>query len=134
VRGLSRSDIVTLGVVERGVSMRPGQIATALELDPSVVSRQLATLGAAGLIVRETDPLDGRAELVGVTRLGRERLLQARSAMSSALAERLSTWDLQDIAEASRVLAELATLLSDTPQDTTSTSLTTIESSQEEHV
>lgn len=114
-RDLSRGDIVTLGVVERGPSMRPGQIATTLEVDPSVVSRQLAALDRQGLIARVTDPLDGRAELVNVTRLGRERLLQARAAMCSALAERLTEWDLESIASASAVVEELAHLLRDTP-------------------
>lgn len=50
-----------------------------------------------------------------MTPLGRERLLQARAAMCSALAERLTDWDLESIASASTVVEELAHLLRDTP-------------------
>ncbi|MCW2837674.1 MAG: MarR family transcriptional regulator, partial [Marmoricola sp.] len=55
VGGLSRGDIATLGVVERGDGIRPGRIAQTQGVDPSVVSRQLATLDRLGLISRGTD-------------------------------------------------------------------------------
>jgi DNA-binding MarR family transcriptional regulator len=126
-RDLSRADIVTLGVIARGTSMRPGQIASTLEVDPSVVSRQLAGLDRQGLIARDTDPLDGRAELVSVTQLGHGRLLEARAAMCGALAERLAAWDLESIANATAVVDELAHLLHDT------TPISTTEDSKEAH-
>ena len=40
---LTRGDIVALGVLEARGSTRPGQIAAALNVDPSVISRQLVT-------------------------------------------------------------------------------------------
>jgi DNA-binding MarR family transcriptional regulator len=112
---LSRGDLVTLGVIERGGSMRPGHIALALEVDPSVVSRQLAALGKQGLVARDTDPHDRRAELVSVTRLGRERLLQARATMCGVLADRVAAWDAETLATASSVLEDLSRVLSDAP-------------------
>jgi DNA-binding MarR family transcriptional regulator len=122
-RDLSRGDIVTLGVVERGGSTRPGQIASMLGVDPSVVSRQLATLDRLGLIARGTDPLDRRAELISVTPQGRERLQEARDAMCSALATRLTGWDPETIAGAAVVVEDLADLLRDTADTfTTATS------------
>ena len=115
-RDLTRGDFVTLGLVERQGSTRPGQIAAQLAVDPSVVSRQLATLHRLKLVSRDTDPLDGRAELIGITALGRERLLESRAVMCEALASRLTEWDLDAVALATDVIEQLADLLGDTPE------------------
>jgi DNA-binding MarR family transcriptional regulator len=122
VRDLTGADIVTLGVVERGTSTRPGQIAAALGVDPSVVSRQLATLHRLELIERSIDPLDGRAELIGITSQGRERLQHARTAMCEALAARLTDWDLAGISRATAVVEDLTNLL-DQPVEPADTQL-----------
>ena len=111
VRGLTPADIVTLGVVERRGRTRPGQIAATLSVDPSVVSRQLATLNRLGLIERSIDPLDGRAELIGISSQGREQLLRARAAMCAVLAERLTDWDLDAISRATAVVQDLTDLV-----------------------
>jgi DNA-binding MarR family transcriptional regulator len=105
---LSRGDIVTLGVLEARGSTRPGQIAATLNVDPSVVSRQLATLARLDLITRGTDPEDGRAELITITPQGRERLVQAREVMCLALADRLSHWDLDEIGRATAMVEDLS--------------------------
>lgn len=131
VPDLSQGDIVTLGVVAGQASTRPGQIASTLGVDPSVVSRQLAALDRLGLIARCVDPADRRAEQVSVTSLGHERLLQARAAMCQALAARLGEWDLEEISRAANVVHDLAGQLSDTPDVVDSSDSAT---SKEAHV
>jgi DNA-binding MarR family transcriptional regulator len=111
VRDLTRADIVTLGVIERGGSTRSGKIATTLGVDPSVVSRQLAALHRLGLIERNVDPLDGRAELIAISTRGQEQLRLARAAMCEALAARLTDWDLAAISRATAVVEDLSNLL-----------------------
>src|ERR1700712_561558 len=86
---LGRPDIVTLGVLATRGTCRPGRVAEVLCVDRSVISRQLAGLDQMGLIERAADPEDGRAELVSLTAAGHERLVAARDAMCTALAERL---------------------------------------------
>ncbi len=108
---LSRGDLVVLGVVHDRGRVRPGHIAAALNVDPSVVSRQLATLERHRLISRGTDPDDGRAELISLTESGRERMLSARSAMHQVLAGRLQGWDAEDIARAATTVEDLAAVL-----------------------
>jgi len=127
VRDLNKADVIALGVVERGGRTRPGQIAARLGVDPSVVSRQLAPLHRLGVIERRTDPLDGRAELIGITSLGRDRLQQARAAMCAALSARLTEWDLETISRAATVVEDLAELLDQpvAPTDTEFTGSTT---------
>jgi DNA-binding MarR family transcriptional regulator len=105
---LTRGDIVTLGVLEARGSTRPGQIAAALNVDPSVISRQLVSLARLDLISRGTDPEDGRAELISITPQGRERLVQAREAICLALAERLAHWDLDEIDRAAAMVEDLS--------------------------
>lgn len=120
VHDLTSGDIVTLGVVESRGCIRPGQIAAALCVDPSVVSRQLAGLDRLGLVARGTDPADGRAELITITDAGRARLSRARAAMSAVLAERLDHWDLGDIARATSIVDDLDTRLHEpVPAETT---------------
>jgi DNA-binding MarR family transcriptional regulator len=108
VHDLTRGDIVALGVLEARGSTRPGQMAAALNVDPSVISRQLVTLARLDLITRGTDPEDGRAELITITPKGRQRLVQAREAMCVALAERLAHWDLDEIARATAMVEDLS--------------------------
>jgi DNA-binding MarR family transcriptional regulator len=117
---LTRGDIVTLGVLASRGSTRPGQIAAALNVDPSVISRQLVALARLDLITRSTDPEDGRAELITITPQGQERLVQAREAMCLTLAERLAHWDLDEIARATAMVEDLSVHLNqpNTPNDT----------------
>jgi DNA-binding MarR family transcriptional regulator len=110
-RDLTRGDIVALGVIDRHGPTRPGRIAGVLAVDPSVVSRHLATLDRLGLVSRSTDPVDRRAEQISITPAGRERLAEARAAMCEALAGRLSGWDVDAIAEATTVVHRLTDLL-----------------------
>jgi DNA-binding MarR family transcriptional regulator len=104
---LSRADIVALGVLASRGTCRPGQVAEALCVDRSVISRQLATLDQLGLIARAADPEDGRAELVSLTAAGQERLTAARDAMCAALAERLDPWDVPEIEQLIGTLSDL---------------------------
>jgi DNA-binding MarR family transcriptional regulator len=133
LQGLSRADVVALGLIERDGSARPGQIAATLGVDPSVVSRQLTALDRLGLIARRTDPLDGRAERISATALGRERLQQARTAMCEVLAGRLAGWDPEAISHAASVVGDLADLLGDTPDTRDATDTVNTTSSKDTH-
>jgi len=104
---LSRGDVFALGVLEARGSMRAGHLATATAVAPSVVSRQLAVLDAAGLVSRTPDPADGRAELVSITDRGRDRLHTVRVALAAALADRLDGWGADDLTRAAAVVDAL---------------------------
>jgi DNA-binding MarR family transcriptional regulator len=58
-------------IVEDG-PLRPTVLAGLLEVDLSVVSRQVRALEDAGLVSRVTDPVDARAALVSATPAGLE--------------------------------------------------------------
>lgn len=104
---LSRTDVVLLGTLAAQGPMRPGRIAAKLGCSASVVSRRLAALDEADLVTRDTDPLDGRAELVSLSRGGRARLDGVRRQLAEHLAERLQDWPADDVGRATALVSDL---------------------------
>lgn len=66
-----RSAHVLLLTISHAGSMRLSDLATAVHVDASTVSRQAAQLVAEGLLVREPHPEDGRASVVALSEAGR---------------------------------------------------------------
>ncbi|HXA28434.1 MAG TPA: MarR family transcriptional regulator [Candidatus Angelobacter sp.] len=90
-------------LVERGPT-RLTDLADALWLDKSTVTRQIATLEAAGLAHRVPDPSDGRAALVGLTDEGRDLLSRVRQGRREGLRQTLSEWSADDVARFAALL------------------------------
>ena len=80
-------------------------LADALHVDPSTVSRQVSTLVGLGLIDRGPDPDDGRAQRLGVTPEGAELLTQLRTHRDAWLEQVLTDWQPDDIERFSAYLA-----------------------------
>jgi DNA-binding MarR family transcriptional regulator len=76
--------------------VRPTTLAGMLEVDLSVVSRQVRSLEDVGFVQRQTDPQDARAALVSATVAGREAFEQTRHQRTEVLDEVLSTWPPED--------------------------------------
>lgn len=99
------STVATAGPVQAGM------LADQLVVDKSVVSRQSHILEGFGLLECSPDPSDGRARILSVSELGRERLARVRDGQKAILHERLAGWqpdDLRDFAEHLRRLAGAA--------------------------
>jgi DNA-binding MarR family transcriptional regulator len=86
--------------------LRISDLAGAVHLDVSTVSRHVAQLERTGLVVRTADPADGRAQLVGISDEGRELLDQAFQRRRALLESALAGWEAADIAEFERLLAK----------------------------
>ncbi|MEV5832721.1 MarR family transcriptional regulator [Nocardia sp. NPDC052112] len=82
---------------------RPSDLAAYFRIGKATTGRQLSALEDLGLIVRRPDPDDGRAQLLALTTLGKQRLDATRATRRQALHERLSSWAEHDLA----TLAEL---------------------------
>lgn len=79
-----------------------GGLATALGLDATTVTRQVATMEGAGLVVRRTDPDDGRVRLIELTARGRERMDEVQEAREARIGELVAGWtagEQRDFAE-----------------------------------
>ena len=90
-------------IVDEG-PLRPTTLAGMLEVDLSVVSRQVRALEEAGLVQRRPDPADARAALVSVTPAGGQALETVRQQRAAALADVVSGWPPADVDEFVRML------------------------------
>lgn len=85
------------------------ELASALLLSPSGLSKLLDRMEASGLVVREPDPADARAFFAALTPKGRRAIVKARTShhafLRSEFGGRLSDRDLADLA---RVMGKLS--------------------------
>lgn len=87
----------------RGGPTHAGALVEHLATDKSVVSRQLRLLEELGLVEREVDPADRRAQLLAATELARNQVAEIRRKDQGLFYSRLRAWPLDDV----RMLAEL---------------------------
>ena len=90
-------------VVDEG-PLRATALAALVEVDLSVVSRQLKALEAAGFVHREADPADARASLVTVTAAGQEAFDSVSRQRTEVLDEVLAAWPQDDRDQLERLL------------------------------
>ncbi len=82
-------------IVEDG-PLRPTALAAVLEIDLSVVSRQVRSLEEAELVSRVTDPADARAALVSATPAGLAAFQETQRLRTELLDEVLGGWTSQE--------------------------------------
>ncbi|WP_226082322.1 MarR family winged helix-turn-helix transcriptional regulator [Mycetocola spongiae] len=92
------TDIPCLFALARVSRLRPGDLAHELRLTASSMSKQLARLAAAGLVVRLPDPEDARASLVSLTPAGVSVAERLSAGGDRMIAEILAEWSEPDIA------------------------------------
>ena len=84
---LQTSVLVTL---EEHEPLRLSELARREAVTPPTMSRVLAALDEAGLLVRTPDPQDARSALVELSPQGRAMIEQLRTERTAVLAERLA--------------------------------------------
>jgi len=94
-------------IVHRG-RMHAGAIADGLEIDKSVVSRQVKHLESLGLAQSVTDPSDGRARFIEATPAAIESVDQKGSRMQQQLYSQLRTWSGEDVDTLAKLLGRLS--------------------------
>jgi DNA-binding MarR family transcriptional regulator len=110
---LPGASVTTLVALDRHGEQRMGELAERLCVDPSVVSRQVATLARSGFVARRPDPIDGRAQLLGITDAGRDAIARYRGERIAWVARALEEWDDD---EAHHLVASLHRLADDLRQ------------------
>ena len=88
--GLTLTQLSTLVRVEEHEPVRPGQLATLEGISPSTLTRLIASLEETGLLLRMTDPHDGRVSHLRLSDEGRETLARIRSRRNAALQQRIA--------------------------------------------
>lgn len=85
--------------------MRLTELARCVGVGKPSVSRQITFLVKVGLVGKETDPHDGRAQIIELTATGKDRMRAALAGRQVAFRDRLKDWDESE-------LTSLATLIS----------------------
>ena len=95
-KGLDRGGYWVLAKLNVLAPIRLSDLAGALELDASTVSRHVKTLSEAGLVGRESDPDDRRAALLTPTEEGRRALEASRALRLRSLRQATAAWPDSD--------------------------------------
>lgn len=96
-----------LSVLLHQGSMRLTALAKCIGVGKPSVSRQIAFLETLGLVRKEDDPDDGRAQLIDLTDAGREKLVSVQARRQESFHARLSHWDEAELSVLAASLAKL---------------------------
>lgn len=105
--GVSAVQQGALFVIGQAEPCHPSAIAKALDLNKSAVTTLLARLEDGGLIRRQADPKDGRAQLVHLTRKGRETISASVPLTKTANQRLLDGFSPEEIATIERFLTQV---------------------------
>ena len=111
VGGLTGPRLSALSVVVFAGPLTIGALATAEQVRPPTMTRLVAALEEAGLVVRQPSEVDRRAVLVCATPAGHRLLQEGRTRRVAALAARLAALppaDLAALRQAAEVLERLS--------------------------
>lgn len=105
---LERAAYPLLRRIGEAATVRTSDVASALSVDVSTVSRQVKQLELEGLVAREPDPSDGRASVLALTSAGLQALDRLRRARREVLAEVMARWPPEDRAALADLICRLA--------------------------
>ncbi|MDE9364082.1 MarR family transcriptional regulator [Luteipulveratus sp. YIM 133132] len=121
---LGRTDLAVLKCVEGHGEVRMSDLASAVQVHPSVISRQVCALEKEGLVARRSHPDDGRVGLISVTEAGTARLDETSRAFAGYLARRTAHWDPEKLALAADLIRQMSESLAASAPETTPEELT----------
>jgi DNA-binding MarR family transcriptional regulator len=96
-----------LTVIRREGPMRLTDLASCIGVGKPSVSRQIAFLENIGLVFKEADPVDGRAQSIRLTPRGEEKMHQVQDARNQVFRERLGEWPVSELQTLARYIAKL---------------------------
>jgi DNA-binding MarR family transcriptional regulator len=96
-----------LSVIRRQGAIRLTELASSIGVGKPSVSRQIAFLERLGLVAKEADPLDGRAQIIRLTPMGEEKMHEVQDARREVFRERLGEWPPEDLQTLARYIAKL---------------------------
>ncbi|MBT2595291.1 MarR family winged helix-turn-helix transcriptional regulator [Arthrobacter sp. ISL-72] len=96
-----------LTVIRREGPIRLTELASCIGVGKPSVSRQIAFLESIGLVSKEADPLDGRAQTIRLTAKGEEKMHQVQDARREVFRERLGEWPVEELQTLATYMAKL---------------------------
>jgi DNA-binding MarR family transcriptional regulator len=108
--GLTPSQLTCLGAIVKLGPVRVSDVAAREGINPTALSRVIARLDEAELIVRTPDPNDRRSAMLAATRKGRRTLEHVHAERTKLLLERVGGLDVDDARALAAALPALAAL------------------------
>ncbi|MGO4384783.1 MarR family winged helix-turn-helix transcriptional regulator [Specibacter sp. RAF43] len=96
-----------LSVLAKDGAMRLTDLARCIGVGKPSVSRQISLLETLGLVRRQADPLDGRAQLIGLTPAGQSKMTTVHAARQRAFHAMLEHWDEAELRQLAELIAKL---------------------------
>jgi DNA-binding MarR family transcriptional regulator len=96
-----------LTLLARHGDMRMSRLCELLAVDMSVTSRHVAHVAERGWIERSPDPADRRSRILRLTPAGLAQMAELSRRTTRMLAERLSDWSDEDVAQLTRLMTRL---------------------------
>ena len=92
----------------QGDALRVTDLAEILGVDTPTVTRKVQQLEREGMVVRQTDPDDGRASRIRLTPAGRRTIERVRRARRAWLEALLQEWEDEDLSTLAGLLSRFA--------------------------
>ena len=96
-----------LTVIRREGPIRLTELASCIGVGKPSVRRQIAFLESIGLVSKEADPLDGRAQTIRLTAKGEDKMHQVQDARREVFRERLGEWPVEELQTLATYMAKL---------------------------
>lgn len=100
--GMSITQFSALAALDKHTEMTPRELADHEHVKPPSMTRTVASLEAAGLVVRRAHPTDGRQVVLAVTEAGRSLLAEHRRRKEAWLSQRLAELEPEERAALER--------------------------------
>jgi DNA-binding MarR family transcriptional regulator len=108
---LSPSLTAALATIDRHGPLSPSRLAEVERVRRPTATRMITRLEEEGLVLRSTDPADGRVSVVQLSTVGRTLLKRIRGRKNAYLARRLRELSPDELADLERAAAILERLL-----------------------
>lgn len=96
-----------LSVLLHQGGMRLTELAKCIGVGKPSVSRQISFLEGVGLVHKEADPSDGRAQLIELTPEGLARMRTVHAGRQEAFHKLLEHWDTEELITLATLIAKL---------------------------
>jgi DNA-binding MarR family transcriptional regulator len=105
---VSRAAVPILRLLAESPSLRPGEIAARLEVEPPHIARQVHLLERAGYAESVPDPGDRRAHTVRLTASGRDAISRISQAGRQQMLKALAGWSPQELRQLATLMSRMA--------------------------
>ncbi len=116
-RDLDRASYLAARTLEATGPISLKALAAKLGVDASTMTRQIATMEAAGLLHRDADPDDGRVSLIELSSAGRRKMRIVQRARRERIQHLFAGWTEHEQLEFGQLLRRFNDAVSDTEDD-----------------